>query len=127
MGQLSGHLYPVNRRKIRPNGKGVSFQTIKCLQKGLLSGHLRRPDMQKSKQSERKSVVAIENGTAERALTYCRSSHNTAERTEVSFQNTEVRAKGTAERALTGCNQSQDSAGKKHISFQTRSVSKRDR
>ena len=80
----------------------------------------------------------------ERALTYCRSSQNSAERKEVSFQKNEVlplsghlqktvikkfkiskeksvlaKQKGIAERALTSCKPSEHSDEREWVSFQT--------
>ena len=50
--------------------------------------------MPKSKQRKEMSALAKEKGTAERALTNCRSSKDSAGRKGSQFSNKEVRAKG---------------------------------
>ena len=57
--------------------------------------------MPKITQTKGTSVLAKENGTAEQALTSCKTSEHSAFRMS-QFSKNKLRAKWTAERALTG-------------------------
>ena len=64
------------------------------------------------------SVLAIEESTAERALTSCKSLKDSDERKRSQLLDNIVRAKGTAERALTPCYRSIQPKGNR-VSFQS--------
>ena len=66
----------------RPCSRNKNESQFLQYKTGPLSGHLQSP----AQDPKDESVLAIQNGTAERALTGWKSSNDSAERQEISFQ-----------------------------------------